>query len=207
MVPMIDLSTRNGLWTITLRRPEKANALTGAMLRDLEAALARAASEQARALVLTGAGRVFSAGADLDEVKAGLATDPVWERVSSAIAAFPGLTIAALNGALAGGAMGMVLACDLRLAVPGVAIFYPVMRLGYLPQPSDPARLAALTGPSRAKLILMAGARVTAEEALGWGLVDRIVPAERLPDEAALLAADVLAATPAHAAAIKRMVP
>ena len=103
--------------------------------------------------------------------------------------------------------MGMVLACDLRLAVPGAAIFYPVMRLGYLPQPSDPVRLAALAGPSRAKLILMGGARVTADEALGWGLIDRIVPEERLLDEAALLAADVLAAKPGHAVAIKRMVP
>lgn len=177
------------------------------MLLELEAVVAGATAERAPALVLTGTGRVFSAGADLQEMQEGLGTDPVWERLSGAIAAFPGLTIAALNGTVAGGAMGMVLACDLRLAVPGTAIFYPVMRLGYLPQPSDPVRLAALAGPSRAKLILMGGARVTADEALGWGLIDRIVPEERLLDEAALLAADVLAAKPGHAVAIKRMVP
>ena len=75
----------------------------------------------------------------------------MWERLSGAIAAFPGLTIAALNGTLAGGATGMALACDLRLAVPGARFFYPVMRLGFLPQPSDPARLAALVGPARAR--------------------------------------------------------
>ncbi len=204
---MIEVGSRSGLWTITLRRPEKANALTRAMLLELEAVVAGATAERAPALVLTGTGRVFSAGADLQEMQEGLGTDPVWERLSGAIAAFPGLTIAALNGTVAGGAMGMVLACDLRLAVPGTAIFYPVMRLGYLPQPSDPVRLAALAGPSRAKLILMGGARVTADEALGWGLIDRIVPEERLLDEAALLAADVLAAKPGHAVAIKRMVP
>ena len=68
----------------------------------------------------------------------------MWERLSGAIASLPCLTIAALNGTLAGGAMGMVLACDLRIAVPGAKFFYPVMKLGFLPQPSDPKRLAAL---------------------------------------------------------------
>lgn len=202
---MIGVAEDGGLWTLRLERPEKANALTAAMLHEVEAAVGRASAAGARVLVLTGMGRVFSAGADLSEMQAGLGTDPVWERVSAAIAGFEGLTIAALNGTVAGGAMGMVLACDLRLAVPGASIFYPVMRLGYLPQPSDPGRLAALAGPSRAKLILMGGARVSVEEALGWGLVDRIVPGERLLDEAAALAGDVLAASPGHAVAIKRM--
>jgi enoyl-CoA hydratase/carnithine racemase len=131
----------------------------------------------------------------------------VWETLSSSIAAFPGLTIAALNGTVAGGAMGMALACDLRLAVPEAAFFYPAMRLGFLPQPSDPARLAALIGPARAKLILLAGARAPAPEALAWGLIDRILPAEALLPGAAALAADALAATPAHVAAIRRLIP
>lgn len=204
---MIKVSDAGGLWTLTLRRPDKANALTGAMLHALADAVEEATATQARALILTGEGRVFSAGADLDEARAGLATDPVWETLSARIAAFPGLTIAALNGTLAGGAMGMALACDLRLAVPEATFFYPVMRLGFLPQPSDPARLAALIGPARAKLILMAGARATAPEALAWGLIDRILPAEALLPGAAALAADALAATPAHVAAIRRLIP
>lgn len=189
---------------VRLNRPDKANALTAEMLDALARAVEDATA--ARALILTGEGRVFSAGADLEAAAAGLATSPLWERLSSAIAAFPGLTIAALNGTLAGGACGMALACDLRIAVPGAKIFYPVMRLGYLPQPSDPARLAALVGPARAKLLLMAGARVETEEALAWGLIDRIAPPEALLDTARALCADVLAASPAHAAAIKRMV-
>lgn len=200
---MIRACTEGGLVTLTLDRPDKANALTRDMLLALDEAVA--AAEGAPALILTGAGRVFSAGADLEAARAGLATDPVWEKVSARIAAFPGLTIAALNGTVAGGAMGMVLACDLRLAVPGAKLFYPAMRLGFLPQPSDAGRLAALAGPSRAKLILLAGARVPVEEAAGWGLVDRIVPAEALLAEAAALAADPLAADPAHVAAIKRL--
>lgn len=202
---MIEVQKDESLWVLTLRRPDKANSVTKAMLTNLADAVEAARAEGVAALILTGEGKVFSAGADLDDARAGLATDPVWERLSGAIAAFPGLTIAALNGTLAGGSMGMVLACDLRLAVPGAKFFYPVMKLGFLPQPSDPARLTALVGPARAKMILMAGQKIEAEEALAWGLVDRLVPAEGLMETARALASDVLAAKPGHAVAIKAM--
>ncbi|OHC43003.1 MAG: enoyl-CoA hydratase [Rhodobacteraceae bacterium GWE1_64_9] len=195
-----------GVWTVTLNRPDKANSLTRAMLEEIADIAGRAASEGARVFVLTGSGRVFSAGADLDEARAGLATDAVWERLSGAIAALPCLTVAALNGTLAGGAMGMALACDLRIAVPGAKVFYPVMKLGFLPQPSDPARLRALVGPARAKVILMAGQKIEAAEALAWGLVDRVVAPEALLAEVAALAADPQGAAPAHVAAIKAMI-
>lgn len=200
---MIGVDESDGLLVLTLRRPEKANSLTKAMLEDLDSALA---ATKASAVILTGEGKVFSAGADLDEARAGLATDPVWDRLSNRIAALPCLTIAALNGTLAGGAMGMVLACDIRLAVPSAKFFYPVMKLGYLPQPADPARLVALIGPARAKMILMAGAKIEADEALAWGLVDRLVPSEALTEAARTLAADAMAAKPGHAGAIKAMI-
>lgn len=193
----------SGLWIAVLDRPDKANALTAEMLERL-AEIAREA-QGARALVLTGTGKVFSAGMDLEAAASGLATSDVWERLSGALAALPGLTVCALNGTLAGGAMGMALACDLRIAVPGAKVFYPVMKLGFLPQPSDPARLRALVGPSRAKAILMAGRRVPVEEAQGWGLIDAVVEGD-VVEAARALAADTLGATPAHAAAIKRMI-
>lgn len=196
----------DGIWTVTLNRPDKANALTRAMLLQLAEIAERAKSDGARALILTGKGAVFCAGADLEAARAGLATDPIWERLSGAIAALPCLTIAALNGTLAGGAFGMALACDLRIAVPETRFFYPVMRLGFLPQPSDPARLAALVGSSRARMILMAGVKATAEEALAWGLVERIVAGDALMAAARDLCADSLNAAPDHAAAIKRMI-
>jgi enoyl-CoA hydratase/carnithine racemase len=202
---MIGISQENGLCTLRLCRAEKANSLTKAMLVGLLEGVRAARAAEAQVLVLTGEGQVFSAGADLDEARAGLAVDPVWEQLSSAIAGFPGLTIAALNGTLAGGAMGMVLACDVRLAVPEARFFYPVMRLGFLPQPSDPARLLALIGPARARMILMAGVQVAADEALAWGLIDRIVPPESLQDRTAELAGPALAAKPGHAAAVKAM--
>ena len=149
---------------------------------------------------------MFSAGADLEAAKAGLALSPLWERLSSAIARHPGLTIAALNGTVAGGAMGMVLACDLRIAVPGTKVFYPVMKLGFLPQPSDPARLSALVGPSRAKMILMAGQKVPTEDALTWGLIDKVVDTGELLQAAQDLTQDVCSATPEHARAIKGLI-
>ena len=201
---MIDLTQDGDVWTVTINRPDKAGALTREMLIRL-AEIAEAAQD-AKVFILTGVGKVFSAGADLDAARAGLATDPVWERLSSAIASLPGLSIAALNGTVAGGAFGMVLACDLRIAVPSAKFFYPVMKLGFLPQPSDPPRLAQLVGPARAKIILMAGQKIAADEALSWGLLDRIVAAEALMDTAMQLGSDALAAKMDHVAGIKSMI-
>jgi enoyl-CoA hydratase/carnithine racemase len=201
---MIEVTQDGGLWRVVLNRPDKANALTRDMLQQLVAVVEQAHG-QAQALVFSGAGKVFSAGADLEEARAGLATDPVWEQLSGALAALPCLTIAALNGSLAGGAFGMALACDLRICVPGAKFFYPVMKLGFLPQPSDPGRLIRLVGPSRAKLILMAGAKLTAEQALSFGLVDEIVPGAEMALRIESLTTDALRAESRHVAAIKAM--
>lgn len=203
---MIRIEQTDGLWLVTIDRQDKANSLTGEMLRTIAQAAEDAAEQGARVFVLRGEGKVFSAGADLDEARAGLATDPVWERLSGAIARLPCLTIAALNGTLAGGAMGMVLACDLRIAVPSAKFFYPVMKLGFLPQPSDPKRMAALIGPSRAKMILMAGQKIEAEEALSWGLIDRITAPEALMETVEAFAADARGASAAHVAGIKALI-
>lgn len=202
----LDRSADNALWTVTLDRPDKANSLTKAMLEELAQIAADAADAQVQAFILTGRGKVFSAGADLEAAKAGLATDGVWEHVSGNIAKLEGLSIAALNGTLAGGAFGMALACDLRVAVPTAKFFYPAIKLGFLPQPSDPGRLAALVGPSRAKMLLAAGAKIEAEEALAWGLIDRIVAPDALQDTVAELTAAPLAAKRETLAGIKRLI-
>ena len=200
---MIHLAQEGGIWTVTLDRPDKANSLTEDMLRELCEIMERAGD--ARALILTGEGRVFSAGADLEAARAGLVVSDLWERLSGAIARLPGLTIAALNGTLAGGAMGMALACDIRLAVPGAKFFYPVMKLGFLPQPSDPARMAALIGPARTKLILMGGQKILTDEALAFGLIDRVVEPDALMETARMICADTVAADPEIATAIKAL--
>ncbi|MGJ8626968.1 MAG: enoyl-CoA hydratase/isomerase family protein [Sulfitobacter sp.] len=200
---MIDLTRDGAVWTITINRPEKANSLTHKMLSQLADIMEDA--QAARAVILTGQGKVFSAGADLDEARAGLAKSEIWERLSGAIAALPGFSVAALNGTLAGGAMGMALACDLRISVTQAKFFYPVMKLGFLPQPSDPARMAALIGPARTKLILMGGQKITANEALAFGLIDQIIPDKDLMDHAMGLVADTVAAQQDIAMGIKSM--
>ena len=80
---MIELAKSNGLWTITINRPEKANSLTLEMLNEL--ALIVESAGDAKAVIITGAGKVFSAGADLDQARAGLAVSDIWERLSGAI--------------------------------------------------------------------------------------------------------------------------
>ncbi|MBS1302329.1 enoyl-CoA hydratase/isomerase family protein [Loktanella sp. SALINAS62] len=195
---MIRTERVGNLVVLTLDRPDKANALTAAMLTDLRDAVL--AAYDASALILTGNGRVFSAGADLQDITT-LATSPLWEEVSSAIARHPGLTIAALNGTLAGGAMGMALACDMRTAVPSARFFYPVIKMGVRPQPSDPARLIALCGPARARMLLMGASKWTADQALTFGLIDDIAddPVAAAKD----LCAAACAADPAYVRDLK----
>ncbi|SMX23259.1 enoyl-CoA hydratase/isomerase family protein [Boseongicola aestuarii] len=201
---MIERSFDGEVLTLTLNRPDKANALTGEMLAALADAV-EGIGPDVCAVVLTGAGRVFSAGADLEAARAGLAVDPVWERLSGAIAACPALTVAALNGTAAGGALGMVLASDLRVAVPGASMFYPVMKLGFLPQPSDPARMVEIAGGSAARRVFLAGEKIGAHEAKVLGLLDAIET--DVMAAARGMVADACAAGQAHVAAIKGLIP
>lgn len=200
---MIKAERDGGVLTVTLDRPDKANALTESMLSNLAEILTSA--HDVGAVILTGSGSIFSAGADLEAARAGLATSSLWEDVSGAIADLPCLSVAALNGTLAGGAFGMALACDIRIAVPQAKFFYPVMKLGFLPQPSDPLRLAALIGPARAKLILLGGQKIAAPEALAFGLVDRLVERDQLISAALALTEQAVAASPEVAHGIKRL--
>ena len=200
---MIAFNANDGQLTLTINRPEKANALTELMLGKMADIVTET---DAHVLILTGVGNVFSAGADFDDVRDGtLATSPEWERLSTAVANFAGLSIAAINGACVGGALGMVLACDLRISVPNAKFFYPVIKMGVLPQPSDPGRLRDLIGPSATKLILLTGARITTTEALTLGLIDRISPLNLMAD-VQVLTALARAADQAQIGAIKALI-
>ena len=200
---MIDAIVSDGRLILKINRPDKANALTEAMLSELADHVEGA---DQRVLVITGVGKVFSAGADLEDVQGGtLATSPEWERLSSAVAAFKGLSVASLNGSCAGGALGMVLACDLRIAVETAKFFYPVIKIGVLPQPSDPARLRALVGLSATKRILLTGAKVDATKALSLGLIDQISGTDLEADTLDLVT-PALKADPAQVTAIKNLI-
>ncbi|MDQ7079404.1 MAG: enoyl-CoA hydratase/isomerase family protein [Paracoccaceae bacterium] len=189
---MIRLEKTANRWTITLDRADKANALTRDMLARLdEIFLEAAGAEELRTVVITGAGdKVFCAGADLAEARQDplFTTDPIWERVSSRLAGLPCLTICALNGTLAGGGFGLALACDLRIAVEGAGFFYPVLKNGFLPQPSDVRRMKRLIGPARTGMILLAAQRITSAQALAWGLIDAVENAGRMRETISNLA-------------------
>ena len=194
---------KNAVWEVRINRPEKANSLSSEMLEKLLAIIEKANS--ARGIILTGQGETFSAGADLSEVKSGLATSPIWEKLSLSLKELNCVTIAALNGTVAGGAFGMILACDIRICVPSSKFFYPVMKMGYLPQPSDPKRLVDLIGPGRAKLMLVAGEKLDSDKAYKFGLVDEIVMVEDLIGRAHTLLDASLSALPNHVSGIKRL--
>ena len=194
---------KNAVWEIRINRPEKANSLSSEMLEELLAIIEKASG--ASGIILTGQGETFSAGADLSEVKSGLATSPIWEKLSLSLKELNCVTIAALNGTVAGGAFGMILACDIRICVPSSKFFYPVMKMGYLPQPSDPKRLVDLIGPGRAKLMLVAGEKLDSDKAYKFGLVDEVVREENLISRAHELLAASLSARSDHIADIKRL--
>ena len=194
---------KNAVWEIKINRPEKANSLSAEMLEELFTIIEKA--HEAKGLILTGEGKTFSAGADLSEVKSGLAISPIWEKLSNNLKELNCVTIAALNGTVAGGAFGMILACDIRICVPSSKFFYPVMKMGYLPQPSDPKRLIDLIGPGRAKLMLVAGEKLDSDQAYKFGLVDEIVMVEDLISRAHTLLDASLSALPNHVSGIKRL--
>jgi enoyl-CoA hydratase/carnithine racemase len=195
---------KNAVWEVKINRPEKANSLSTEMLEELLGIIEKA--DLAKGVILTGQGKTFSAGAELLEVKYGLAISPIWEKLSQSLKELNCVTIAALNGTVAGGAFGMILACDMRICIPSAKFFYPVMKMGFLPQPSDPKRLRDLIGPGRAKLLLVAGEKLDADQAYKFGLVDEVVSPENLMSRAYALLSASLAAQPDHIAGIKSLI-
>ena len=203
---MINSHLKDDIRYITIDRADKANAITADMLDEL-VRIARNSNNN-KAVIISGSGKVFSAGADLDEVrKNGLATSPKWELLSDTIHRLPCMTIAALNGTVAGGAMGMVLACDIRISLPDAKFFYPVMKMGYLPQPSDALRLSRICGSSRAKFLLLAGQKLNCKKAYEFGLIDEIVSEDNFLSRIDEICLGISNAKIEQTAAIKKMIP
>ena len=203
---MINSHLKDDIRHITISRANKANAITADMLDELVKIASN--SNKNKAVIISGSGKVFSAGADLDEVKKNdLATSPKWELLSDTIHRLPCMTIAALNGTVAGGAMGMVLACDIRISVPEANFFYPVMKMGYLPQPSDALRLSKICGSSRAKFILLAGQKLNCKTAYEFGLVDEIVSKDNFLSRIDELCLSISNSKIDQTSAIKKMIP
>jgi enoyl-CoA hydratase len=176
----LHLTRIDELALVTLDRPQALNALSFALLRDLDAAFDQAAAGDARALLVTGAGeRAFCAGADVHELQgrtlaAARAGAAFGQRVFFKLDELPIPSIALVNGYAFGGGLELALACTFRLAAPAARFALPEIKLGLIPGYGGTQRLPRLIGPARALELILSGRTVTADEALAIGLVNRI---------------------------------
>lgn len=209
---LIESTTTGHVATITLNRPDKLNAFTGTMREDLLAALrACDADEQVRVLVITGAGRAFCAGGDV-EYMAGLQKSgdvasfrkllDAGRDVILQIATMAKPVIASINGVAAGAGCNLALACDYRIAAENAKLSESFVKIGLHPDWGGTWLLPRLVGRSRAAEILMTGRMVEAAEAVAFGMIDRVVA--NLAEETETLAATIAAAPPLAIAGIKR---
>jgi enoyl-CoA hydratase/carnithine racemase len=192
--PLVHTELRDdGVAVLRLDNP-KVNALSGAVLGELEAAAVALTKDPPGAVVVTGGDRIFAAGADISEFGG---PDEAREiggrflRALDALAAIPRCVIAAIGGFALGGGCELALACDLRIASERAKLGQPEILLGIIPGGGGTQRLARLVGPSRAKDMILSGRQVGAEEALRIGLVDEVVPPDELHDRALARAAEL----------------
>lgn len=198
-------SMSGGVLTLTLNRPEALNSLNRALMQQFRDALASAAADETvRALIITGAGRGFCAGADLIEQPA---TPPVsrgqgisegmtshFNPLARDLATFPKPTVAAVNGVAAGGGVGLALACDIVIAAKSatfIQVFAP--QLGLVPDMGCSWHLPRLVGAARARGLALLGDRLDAETAAAWGLIWQAVDDAALAPRASELAARLAA--------------
>jgi 2-(1,2-epoxy-1,2-dihydrophenyl)acetyl-CoA isomerase len=197
--------------TLVLDRPDALNALDRALVAELGDALAVvAADREARALVVTGSGRAFCAGADIAEDNPlSIGIDDAWSvavhRVVTDLHRLRMPTIAAINGLATGAGLDLTLACDLRVAAAGTWVAEGYIDIGYSPDGGATYLLPRLVGPSRAAEMILTGRRVPVETALEWGLVSEVVAAEHLFERATTLAAQIAAKPPVAAELAKRL--
>ena len=215
----IRYEVEGGIATITLSRPEKLNAYTPQMGEEVVSAFHSARDDDAvRAVILTGAGRGFCAGVDLEELKANLAKakDPAnqgklgqedFVRVlPRELTEFPKPVIAAVNGAAIGVGVTMILPCDIRIAAEGAKLGTTFTKLGILPGLGSTHLLPAIVGLGRALELVLTARVIRAEEALELGLVNRVVPGDELLETAREIAAHTMECDPDALAMAKRTV-
>lgn len=200
----------DGYAIVTLNRPEQMNALSRELRADFVAAFRDlCADETIRVLILTGAGKAFCAGFDLKELGASTAdnsAEEVGNALQSAMAAFDGPIIGAINGHAVTGGFEMALACDVLIASEDARFADTHARVGILPGWGLSQKLPRMIGMSRAKEISFTGAPVFAQQALQWGLVNYVVPADELLPRAIRMAEDMCACVPQVLQQYKRLI-
>jgi enoyl-CoA hydratase len=198
----------DGFATLVLNRPDKLNTLSIRMRQEIAAAIdALEADPVIRVLILTGAGRAFTAGLDLDEWAApGVVAAAAYEHDAvAALQRFSGPVIGAINGLAITGGVEIALACDVLIAASDARFADSHAQVGLLPGWGGSARMIRRIGLHRAKELALTGRFLGAEEALAWGFVNRVVAPERLRAEAEDLARQMLACVPEALVAYKRL--
>ena len=209
----IQIAYDSGIATVTLNRPEKRNAISFQLVGELMAAMDEIERSSANVVVFTGTGKAFCAGMDLDELKSllGKSHDENVKDSATMAAMFRRLydfckpTIAAVNGAAIAGGTGLATMCDFTLAVPEAKFGYTEVRIGFVPAIVS-SILVWQVGHKIARDLLLSGRLFDAAEAHRYGLVNEIVPAERLLSRATELAAQILENSPSSVRATKKLI-
>jgi methylglutaconyl-CoA hydratase len=208
----IQLAHDDAVATITLNRPDKRNAISFELIDDLLRGLDEVAKSQAQVLIITGAGKAFCSGMDLDDLKAligrsaeqNLKDSQTMVRLFRSLYAFPKVTIAAVNGAAIAGGTGLALLCDFTLAVAEAKFGYTEVRIGFVPAIVS-SFLLRQVGEKQARDLLLTGRMIGADEAARIGLINEIVAPENLMAKARELAAILIENSPAALRATKRL--
>jgi 2-(1,2-epoxy-1,2-dihydrophenyl)acetyl-CoA isomerase len=206
--PVLIDKLENGVLTLTLNRPERLNALNGALIEALSAGIKRAGTDpECRAVLITGAGRGFCAGADLanrafapgdTRPDLGQALEKGLNPIIRGIRNLPKPVVCAVNGPAAGAGANIALACDIVLAAKSAKFLQAFARIGLIPDAGGTFILPRLIGDARARALMMLAEPIGAEEAQAVGMIYRAVDDEDLMGEARTVA-ERLAAGPTHA--------
>jgi methylglutaconyl-CoA hydratase len=208
----VQLAYDGGVATVTLNRPEKRNAISFDLIEDLLRALDEVAKSEAIVLILTGAGKAFCSGMDLENLKTLLGRTPEQNLQDSqtmvqlfrSLYEFPKVTIAAVNGAAIAGGTGLALLCDFTLAVPEAKFGYTEVRIGFVPAIVSTFLLRQV-GEKQARDLLLTGRLFGTDEAARMGLISEIVHADNLMTRARELAAQLMENSPASLRATKKL--
>src|SRR5436305_8125860 len=207
---LLDIS--GSLATITLNRPEKRNAISTQMMAELQTALDEIERSHARVAIVTGSGKAFCAGMDLDMLACIAKQSPAENQEDSRriaklfrrIWSFPRPLIAAVNGAAYAGGCGIATLCDFTLAVPEAKFGYTEVKIGFLPAIVS-VFLTRQIGEKRSRDLLLTGRIIDAVQARDYGLVTEVVPSESLLDRANALADELMGASPGTLSSATRL--
>ena len=212
MYSTLTLEFNGEIAKITLNRPDKRNAINAQMIAELQTALDTIEKSHSRVVIVTGAGKAFSAGMDLDMLSAITKQSPAENQEDARRIAkllrrlwsFPRPTISVVHGAAYAGGCGIATLCDFTLAAPEAKFGYTEVKIGFLPAIVS-VFLTRQVGDKRSRDLLLTGRIIDAAEAKEFGMVTAVIPAEQLDERALALAKDLIEASPSSLTRAKHL--